>query len=187
MDAPDRSRYDSSTAPATRPSTSFRSSLFPKSAYAWFVTNGTTLSSVTVSPVFPTSTGPVTPISAFSANGSATMIPSSGCPVPWRYASQIALASSGKSGLMLMFSQNVSASWRKESKLLEYSAEGEGTWLTPGCGTDCIRPEIREAQTAPVDREDRVRADQTTGPAELGRVRGADEVVAGTVGSQEGG
>ena len=66
-------------------------------------TNGTTFLSVSSIPVDRlTGIGSVTCISAFSANGSATMTPSTSSPVAASYVSQSASAASGKSGVMFV-------------------------------------------------------------------------------------
>ena len=75
-------------------------------AYAWFETNGTMFLSVSSIPVEPTSTGCVTCISAFSANGSARMTPSTLSPVVASYVSQSASAASGKSGVMFVLTHS---------------------------------------------------------------------------------
>ena len=56
-----------------------------------------------------------------------------------------------------------------------------------GAGERLDRSEVGEAERPAVHREDRVRADQPAGPSKLGRVRGAEQVAARAVGTQERG
>ena len=62
--------------------------------------------SVSSIPVVPTSTGSVTCISAFSANGSASIDPVHVSPVVDSYVSQSASAASGKSGVMFVLTHS---------------------------------------------------------------------------------